>query len=84
MSAPEQDLIDQIDAFLRATDINATQFGIKAVGDGKLVSDLRRGRQLRNETRSKVVTYIVGEAGRRRAALDAVSPATNAQKRKAS
>jgi hypothetical protein len=39
-----QSLVDEIDAFRKRNDINATAFGLAAVNDGKFVGDLLKGR----------------------------------------
>ncbi len=39
-----QSLLDEIDAFRERAGMNPTAFGLQAVRDGKLVSDLRTGR----------------------------------------
>lgn len=56
---PEQDLLYKIDAFLEATRMTASEFGVQAVKDAKLVSDLRNGRELRRATRERVVAYML-------------------------
>jgi len=62
MSEPEkfidQDLLDQIDAFLTSTGMSATAFGLKVTNDRRLIPDLREGRDLRGTTRRKILEFI--------------------------
>lgn len=39
-----QSLVDDIDAFLASSGLNPTAFGVRAVNDGKFLSDVRAGR----------------------------------------
>lgn len=48
-----------IKAFLHRTGMPETRFGRLAVGDPRLVSDLRRGRRLRPETEARLRAFIV-------------------------
>ena len=70
MSEPEkfidQDLLNQIDAFLASTGMSATAFGLKVTNDRRLVPDLRDGRDLRGTTRRKILDFITSQppAGR--------------------
>jgi len=47
-----------IEQFLQATGMPATRFGINALGDPSLVSQIRKGRRLWPETQDKVIRYI--------------------------
>jgi hypothetical protein len=48
----------KIERFLRATDIPPTRFGRMAVNDPRLVSDLRRGRELRPGTAARIEAFL--------------------------
>jgi hypothetical protein len=58
MAVREQALLDEIRAFLRETRITRTQFGIGAVNDAKLISDLEGNRQLLGTTKARVIGYM--------------------------
>jgi hypothetical protein len=58
----------EIDRYLRATGMPATRFGRLAVGDPRLVGDLRRGRMPRDKMIAQVEAFIARRriAGQRR------------------
>lgn len=45
-----QPLIAEIEAFCESKGLTTTAFGLAAINDGALVSGLRRGRQIRQDT----------------------------------
>ena len=47
-------LLRAIERHLAATGLSETRFGREAVGDPRLVADLRRGRQPRRETLARI------------------------------
>lgn len=51
-------LLRQIERCLRDSGISAARFGREAVGDPRLVFDMRRGRELRPATAERVRTYV--------------------------
>ncbi|MBV7256342.1 hypothetical protein KCG44_06025 [Pacificimonas sp. WHA3] len=50
----------EIDRCIRSGSHSATRLGREAVGDPRLVFDMRRGRQLRPETEEKIMNYLAG------------------------
>lgn len=48
----------RIELYLRRTRTAPTRFGRDAVGDPRLVSDLRRGREMRGKTESRVAAWL--------------------------
>lgn len=48
----------RIELYLRRTRTAPTRFGRDAVGDPRLVSDLRRGREMRGKTESRVTAWL--------------------------
>ncbi len=53
-------VLNKIDRYLRQTGMPMTKFGRLAVGDPRLVHDLRRGRQPRGPMVSRIETFIAG------------------------
>jgi hypothetical protein len=51
-------LLDRIERHLKESHISATRFGRRAVGDPRLVVDLRGGRRPRRRTVEKVENYL--------------------------
>lgn len=51
-------ILMKIDRYLRQTGMPMTKFGRLAVGDPRLVHDLRRGRQAREPMVAKIETFI--------------------------
>jgi hypothetical protein len=71
--SPNDQLLQQIEAFLVATGKTPSAFGKEAVGDTNLVADLRNeGRELRWKTRRRVEGYMTEFRAR---VTDAVSAA---------
>lgn len=48
----------RIELYLRHTRTAPTRFGRDAVGDPRLVSDLRNGRELREKTKIRIVAWL--------------------------
>jgi phosphopantothenoylcysteine decarboxylase / phosphopantothenate---cysteine ligase len=53
-----KDLLAEIEAFLAATGVTPTKFGVAAVNDGHLVANLRRGNSVTLRTADRVRDYI--------------------------
>ena len=53
-------LLVEIDRYLRVTGMPATKFGRLAVGDPRLVGDLRRGRMQRDKMVAQVEAFMAG------------------------
>ncbi len=51
-------LLLQVEKCLRATALTPTRFGRDAIGDPRLVFDLRRGREPRQRTADRIRAYI--------------------------
>jgi hypothetical protein len=51
-------LIELIDDHLRLTGLSATRLGREAIGDPRIVFDLRAGRTLRTRTRQRLMTWL--------------------------
>jgi hypothetical protein len=51
-------LMRRIQLFLRRADMAPTRFGREAVGDTRLVSDMRNGRELRESTAARVHAWL--------------------------
>lgn len=54
----ETDLLEIVEAFIAKAEMTKTHFGKQAVGDGNLVAQLKKGRELRRRTREKVLSFI--------------------------
>jgi hypothetical protein len=54
----ERTILQDVEQFLRETQMTPTRFGREALGDPRLVGDLRRGRELRSPTARRVRDYI--------------------------
>lgn len=54
----DNELIEAIESVLLDCNITQSQFGLKAVNDANLLTQLREGRELRRSTRAKVTTCI--------------------------
>ena len=55
----------KIEKFLRRTDMPATKFGRLALGDPKLVRDLRNGRELRAPTVARLEAFLAEQESTR-------------------
>jgi predicted transcriptional regulator len=53
-----QELLSQIDAFRAKTGMSAAAFGEQAANDRSLVYAMRRGREPRYKTRSRILEFI--------------------------
>ena len=51
-------LLQRIEDHLKRTRISATRFGREAVGDPKLVHEMRCGRYLRGATARRIAAYL--------------------------
>ncbi len=52
------ELLDQIEGYLARTGTKASMFGRLAVGDPRLVQDLREGRRPRRKTQERVRQFL--------------------------
>ncbi|RJG51808.1 hypothetical protein D0Z70_22530 [Sphingobium terrigena] len=55
---PAIDLLPRIKHLAFIYDLNESQIGREALGDPNLVSDIRAGRRLRDQTRARLVSYL--------------------------
>lgn len=55
---PPHPLLDQVAAYLKATEVSKTAFGVQAVGDPNFVFDLEAGREPRRKVQEKVLHFI--------------------------
>ena len=51
-------LLRRIENYMKRTGIRPTRFGREVVGDPRFVFDLRRGRQPRWPTRTRVIAWL--------------------------
>ena len=51
-------ILVEIDRFLRRSGMSPTRFGLLAMRDRSLVHDLRRGRELRPETKERIAAFM--------------------------
>src|SRR5262249_7678292 len=58
MRSTARDLLEEIEAFLAASGIAATKFGLAAVNDGHLVANLRKGNSVTLKTADSVRAYM--------------------------
>lgn len=56
------DLLAEIERFLSHTGMKPTVFGQETINDGKLVSDLRRGRRMWPETIERIRNFIARQS----------------------
>ena len=56
-------LLRTIELYLEMTGTAPSRFGRDAVGDARLVHDLRRGRRLRPATALRLSAYLAARAG---------------------
>lgn len=56
-------LLREVEHFISATNMKATQFGIEAVHDPRFVHDLRNGRDPRSRTCAIVRRFMAGGRG---------------------
>ena len=57
------ELLHQIEGYLGSSRMSPSRFGRNAVGDPRLVGDLRAGRKLRERTRERITAYMRDTAG---------------------
>jgi 2,4-dienoyl-CoA reductase-like NADH-dependent reductase (Old Yellow Enzyme family) len=48
----------RIELYLRHNDMPPTRFGREAIGDPRLVQDLKNGRELREKTRARLAAWL--------------------------
>jgi phosphopantothenoylcysteine decarboxylase/phosphopantothenate--cysteine ligase len=60
MTATAKSLLAEIEAFLARTGASPTKFGLAAVNDGHLVTNLRKGHSITLKTADKVRAYMQG------------------------
>ncbi len=51
-------LIRRIELFLRRADMAPTRFGRSVVGDPRLISDMKNGRELRDTTAARIIAWL--------------------------
>lgn len=54
----KKEFLETIENFLKMREMSPTAFGISSFGDPKLVFDLRKGRECREETQNKILDFI--------------------------
>ena len=52
------ELMRRIQHFLKQADMAPTRFGREAVGDPRLISDMKNGRELRDETIARIQAWL--------------------------
>lgn len=76
MNRPANPILQDIEAFLSATGMTKTEFGLSALNDGKLIDNLRDGRRIWPETEKKIRDFIKSHrAPEARAESGQVTPA---------
>ncbi len=68
MLMTDEQLLKQIEAFLKKTDMPQTRFGLEAMSEGGLVKSLREGRSLSLKNADKVLRFMAGYRGTKKAA----------------
>lgn len=51
-------LMRRIQLFLQRAEMSPTRFGREAIGDPRLVTDLRNGRELRETTAARIAAWL--------------------------
>jgi hypothetical protein len=51
-------LMQRIQHFLKGTEMTPTRFGREAIGDPRLVTDLKNGRELRETTAARIQAWL--------------------------
>ncbi len=51
-------LMRRIEHFLARAEMKPTRFGREAVGDPRLISDMRNGRELRDSTAARIIAWL--------------------------
>ena len=57
-------LIRRIERFLDQADMKPTRFGREAVGDPRLIADMKNGRELRDATIARIQAWLDAEEGK--------------------
>jgi hypothetical protein len=57
-------LMRRIERFLRSADMKPTRFGREAVGDPRLISDMKNGRELRDATIARIQAWLDAQEGK--------------------
>lgn len=60
-------LLRRIEKFIAATGVPATRIGREAVGDPRLVHDIRNGRRIGPEVAARLEAYLAAGNGRKAA-----------------
>lgn len=60
--ASDADILTDIEAFLAQTEMPLTTFGRRAANDPRLVTDLRKGRELRRSMERRVREFMAEQA----------------------
>ena len=58
------EILGEVERYLRVNDMPQTKFGRLAVGDPRLVGDMRNGLELRPMTLARVKTFIAQHTNR--------------------
>lgn len=58
MEVAPDPILPDVEAFIAREGMSATAFGSSAIGDPRLVHDLRTGRELRRKTREKIRVFL--------------------------
>lgn len=58
------ELLEQIEAYLKQSGVSPSTFGRMAVGDPRLVADLKAGRRPRQRTTERLLNYLTIAEGR--------------------
>jgi hypothetical protein len=52
------ELLEQIEVYLKLSGVSPSTFGRRAVGDPRLVADLKAGRRPRQRTTDRLLSYL--------------------------
>ena len=58
------ELLEQIEAYLEQSGVSPSTFGRLAVGDPRLVADLKAGRRPRQHTTDRLLNFLILAEGR--------------------
>lgn len=75
MHLPPDPLLAEVEQFLAAIGMTPTRFGVEAVNDPTLVHEMRRGRECKRATRSRILDFIAVETAKRRGTIKRSLPA---------
>ena len=56
--APGTTLLGKVEEYLAKSGLNESMFGMRAIGDPNLVQQMREGRELREKTKARVISFI--------------------------